>query len=122
VLTLDHQSPFLHHVLGHYSDPWPPWPARLTAVQLLIEPLVKAAPLANLAPEPLVIGATVAASCAFLLPVSTTPNAVVFSSGRVSVREMARAGVWLNVVSVLLMCCRTALYYPAGGCPCVSET
>lgn len=44
-----------------------------------------------------------AASGAFMLPVATPPNAVVFGSGRVPLREMVRAGVWLNVSFAILM-------------------
>lgn len=44
-----------------------------------------------------------AASCAFMLPVGTPPNAIVFSSGRLTIREMARTGFVLNVISVLII-------------------
>ncbi|MFK7882913.1 MAG: DASS family sodium-coupled anion symporter [Phycisphaerales bacterium] len=50
--------------------------------------------------QPLVIAAAVAASCAFMLPVATPPNAIVFSSGRVTIRSMMKAGVWLNIASI----------------------
>ena len=49
----------------------------------------------------LVIPATLAASCAFMLPVATPPNAIVFGSGRVTQRQMARAGFWLNLIAIL---------------------
>jgi solute carrier family 13 (sodium-dependent dicarboxylate transporter), member 2/3/5 len=50
-----------------------------------------------------VIPAAIAASCAFMLPVATPPNAIVYGSGKVSIPQMARAGVWLNIiVSVVL--------------------
>ena len=44
-----------------------------------------------------------AASCAFMLPVATPPNALVFASGHVRVADMVRAGIVMNVVSVLLV-------------------
>jgi sodium-dependent dicarboxylate transporter 2/3/5 len=53
-------------------------------------------------PRLLAVPAAVAASCAFMLPVATPPNAIVFGSGAVTVPEMSRAGVWLNLVFVLL--------------------
>lgn len=46
---------------------------------------------------------TLAASCAFMLPVSTPPNAIIFSSGRVTVNQMVRVGFILNVVGVLII-------------------
>jgi len=53
--------------------------------------------------QPLVVAAAVAASCAFMLPVATPPNAIVFSSGRVSIRAMMRAGLWLNIASITVI-------------------
>ncbi len=51
----------------------------------------------------LTIPVTIAASCAFMLPMSTPPNAIVFASGQVSIRKMVRAGLVLNLVAVLLV-------------------
>jgi len=87
----------------------------LATVQLVTGVLADAARKLQLAVRPLVIGATLAASCAFILPVSTTPNAVVFGSGRVTVKEMARAGIWLNVVAVLLIMLVVSVYIGATG-------
>ena len=50
-----------------------------------------------------VIPVALAASCAFMLPVATPPNAIVFSSGLVSIPQMVRAGFWLNIISVVLL-------------------
>ncbi|MEQ8435538.1 MAG: DASS family sodium-coupled anion symporter [Oceanicaulis sp.] len=57
-----------------------------------------------------VIPVTLAASCAFMLPVATPPNAIVFSSGLVSIPQMVRAGFWLNIISVVLLSL-VALYW-----------
>lgn len=51
----------------------------------------------------LVIPLTIAASCAFMFPISTPPNAVVFSSGHISMKQMARAGILINIFSVILI-------------------
>ncbi len=54
--------------------------------------------------DPIVLCAPVAiaASCAFMLPVATPPNAVVYSSGLMTIPDMIRAGFWLNVISIVL--------------------
>jgi sodium-dependent dicarboxylate transporter 2/3/5 len=51
----------------------------------------------------LIVPAAIAASCAFMLPVATPPNAVVFGSERITLPQMARAGVWLNIIGVALI-------------------
>lgn len=51
-------------------------------------------------PIKLVIPAAMAASCAFMLPVATPPNAVVFGSRLLSIPQMARVGFWLNFVAI----------------------
>jgi solute carrier family 13 (sodium-dependent dicarboxylate transporter), member 2/3/5 len=55
------------------------------------------------APMVLVLPAVIAASCAFMLPVGTPPNAIVFASGLVPLPRMARAGLVLNVVFAVLI-------------------
>lgn len=54
-------------------------------------------------PLSLAIPAVLAASCAFMLPVATPPNALVYASGHVTVPQMARAGIWLNLLFLLLI-------------------
>lgn len=51
----------------------------------------------------LLIPVTMASSCAFMLPMATPPNAIVFASGYVKVNQMVRAGIVLNVIAVLLL-------------------
>lgn len=51
----------------------------------------------------LLIPVTIASSCAFMLPMATPPNAIVFASGYIKVHEMARVGLILNLISVLLL-------------------
>ena len=46
---------------------------------------------------------TIGASCAFMFPISTPPNAIVYSSGYIKMGEMARAGFFLNVISIILI-------------------
>ncbi|QWC85545.1 DASS family sodium-coupled anion symporter [Nocardioidaceae bacterium] len=63
-------------------------------------------------PTTLLIPAALAATCAFMLPVGTPPNAIVFGSGAVTIREMARGGAVLNVVGVLLITLATVTIGP----------
>ena len=51
----------------------------------------------------LLIPVTMASSCAFMLPMATPPNAIVFASGYVKVPQMARVGIVLNLISVGLL-------------------
>ena len=59
-----------------------------------------------------VIPVTLAASCAFMLPMATPPNAIVFASGHIKVFEMAKVGIVLNIISVLLLVGITYLFIP----------
>lgn len=61
------------------------------------------APGLGMEPMLLLVPATTAATCAFMLPVATPPNAIVFGSGHVEIRSMMKAGVWLNLVSITLI-------------------
>lgn len=54
-------------------------------------------------PIQLALPVTFAASCAFMFPISTPPNAIVFASGHIKMREMIRAGVLLNIVSIIVI-------------------
>jgi sodium-dependent dicarboxylate transporter 2/3/5 len=59
----------------------------------------------------LLIPTTLAASCAFMLPVSTPPNAIVYGSGRVPILKMVTAGIFLDVLSVIIL---TVFVYTLG--------
>lgn len=51
----------------------------------------------------LMVGATVAASCAFMLPVATPPNAIVFGSGYLRIPDMVKSGIWMNLFSIFFL-------------------
>ena len=63
-------------------------------------------------PMTLLIPAALAATCAFMLPVGTPPNAIVFGTGAVKIAEMARGGFVLNIVGVVLITMFTVLIGP----------
>ena len=68
--------------------------------------------------NPLILSIPVAmaASCAFMMPISTPPNAIVFSSGKIKITNMIRAGFLLNLISigVLLFCAFTLIEWVFG--------
>ncbi len=51
----------------------------------------------------LMVGATLAASCAFMLPVATPPNAVVFGSNYLKISDMVRVGILMNIISIIII-------------------
>ena len=80
-----------------------------TATTNLLMPILGAAALAaNLDPKLLMIPAALSASCAFMLPVATIPNAIVFGTGEVTVSRMAREGFVLNLLGAIVV---TAVIY-----------
>jgi len=70
---------------------------------LLMPVLAAAAVAAGIAPELIMVPAVMSASCAFMLPVATGPNTVVFSSGMVSTARMAREGILINLLGALVI-------------------
>lgn len=75
-----------------------------TATSNIFVPVLAAMALAgSMNPLLLMIPGTVACSCAFILPAATGPNSVVFASGRVDAPSMARCGVWLNFIGVVIV-------------------
>jgi solute carrier family 13 (sodium-dependent dicarboxylate transporter), member 2/3/5 len=75
-----------------------------TAVTTTLMPVLAAAAVGlAVAPEPLLIAAAISASFAFMLPVATPPNAIVFGSGYVRLPQMVKAGFWLNILGAGLV-------------------
>jgi len=60
----------------------------------------------------MLIPIAMASSCAFMLPMATPPNAIVFASGHIKVHEMAKAGIFLNVISVIILIVFAAVVVP----------
>jgi solute carrier family 13 (sodium-dependent dicarboxylate transporter), member 2/3/5 len=75
-----------------------------TATATVLLPILGAAAVAaGLDPAALMIPATLSASCAFMLPVATAPNAAVYGSGYVSPKQMAREGFALNLIGAVVI-------------------
>ena len=75
-----------------------------TATASILMPILfTAATSLGLAPEVLMLPAAISCSCAFMLPVATPPNAIVFSGGQVTIRQMAREGLVLNLIGVVVI-------------------
>jgi sodium-dependent dicarboxylate transporter 2/3/5 len=75
-----------------------------TATTATLVPLLLAVAIGlGLPPLMLMLPATFAASCAFMLPVATPPNAIVFGSGLLRIGSMSRAGLWLNIAAILVI-------------------
>lgn len=66
----------------------------------------------QLDPLLIVIPATLASSCAFMMPISTPPNAIVFSSGFITMRQMMKAGIWLNLIAIIVLALATYYLIP----------
>lgn len=74
------------------------------ATTVLLMPILAAAALnADMEPALLMLPAALSASCAFMLPVATAPNAIVFGTGKVSVEQMVRAGFALNLMGTAVI-------------------
>ncbi|MBM4764425.1 DASS family sodium-coupled anion symporter [Bacillus sp. B15-48] len=75
-----------------------------TATATMMFPIMAALALAlDVHPYVLMVAAGISASCAFMLPVATPPNAVVFGTGKIKIIDMARAGLWINIFSILVI-------------------
>lgn len=77
--------------------------SNLATTAMILPVLAPLAAAMGVHPYIFMVSATLAASCAFMLPVATPPNAVVFGSGYINMSSMMRAGFGLNLISILLI-------------------
>jgi len=82
--------------------------SNLATTAMLLPVLAPMALMVDIHPFVLMVGAAVAASCAFMLPVATPPNAVVFGSGYLRIPDMVRKGFVMNIISIIIL---TAFVY-----------
>jgi sodium-dependent dicarboxylate transporter 2/3/5 len=77
--------------------------SNLATTAMLLPIMAPIALALDIHPFTLMVGITVAASCAFMLPVATPPNAIVFGSGYLTIPDMMRTGIFMNIISVILI-------------------
>jgi sodium-dependent dicarboxylate transporter 2/3/5 len=82
----------------------------VVVVSVILPVLAKASLDLEIDPRLLMLPAAASASCAFMLPIGTPPNAIVFSSGALSMGDMAKKGFLLNLIGVVLMTTATVVY------------
>jgi sodium-dependent dicarboxylate transporter 2/3/5 len=120
-------SLFMARLLGGAIGAWPLWAivaAVVAFVIFLTELSSNTATAALLVPifiamaaeygldgATLVLPLALAASCAFMLPVGTPPNAIVFATGRIPQREMIRVGFVLNLIFILLITALALMFF-----------
>jgi len=77
--------------------------------EMILPVLAALSTAVNVNPLLLMIPATISASCAFMLPVATPPNAIIFGSGRVPIAKMAMVGIVFNLIGIVLVTALTFL-------------
>lgn len=84
-----------------------------TATATMLFPVMASLALAlDVHPYTLMIASGIASSCAFMLPVATPPNAVVFGSGILKIQDMIKAGFWVNLICIILIPFMIYFYLP----------
>ena len=86
--------------------------SNLATTSMLLPIMAPLALAINVDAYTLMICTTLAASCAFMLPVATPPNAVVFGSRLLKISEMAKVGFWMNVLSIVILTLLVYYYLP----------
>jgi len=77
--------------------------SNVATASILLPILASLAVAINVHPYALMVASCMAASCAFMLPVATPPNAIVFGSGYIKITDMARTGFIMNIISIIII-------------------
>lgn len=86
--------------------------SNIATTAILLPILAALSYIVKVHPFILLASATVAASCAFMLPVATAPNALVFGSGQLKISDMLKNGFILNIISILLIAIVVYFFIP----------
>ena len=79
-------------------------------VATMVPVLAAMAPALGMNPYVLIIACTLGASSAYMMPVGTPPNAIVFGTGLVRLPQMMKAGFWLNLAGILVITALVTLF------------
>ena len=77
--------------------------SNMATTAMLLPIMIPISEIINISPFTLLVGTTLAASCAFMLPVATPPNAVVFGSKLLKISDMVKVGILINLFSIILV-------------------
>ena len=80
-------------------------------VATMVPVLSAMAPMLGINPYVLIVACTLGASSAYMMPVGTPPNAIVFGTGLVRMPQMMKAGVWLNITGIILITAMAWFYF-----------
>jgi solute carrier family 13 (sodium-dependent dicarboxylate transporter), member 2/3/5 len=84
-----------------------------TATGTMMMPIMAAMAIGmGIHPYALMITAATAASFAFMLPVATPPNAIAYGTGYITMPQMAQAGLWLNILGIIVITLITTYWLP----------
>lgn len=86
--------------------------SNMATTSVVLPILIPLASVLNVNPIILMTGATISASCAYMLPVATPPNAIVFGSDLLKISDMIRVGFWMNIVSIVIITIITYFFVP----------
>ncbi len=116
---------WLGREFAHYVGGWPPWllvaavcflltfltemTSNVATVSTLLPILAGTAISLGVDPRLIMVPAAISASCAFMLPIATPPNAIVFGSGKIRMGQMVGYGIVLNLIGVALITAATFL-------------
>lgn len=119
VMSATGASDYLAHQIQLVTDGWPPLAfigvvilfmifltelsSNTASTALMVPIFAVVATDLGLPPKAIVLPIAMAASCAFMLPIATPPNAIVFASGKVTQRQMMRTGLFLNLLFAAIL-------------------
>src|SRR5690625_1849579 len=86
--------------------------SKTTTESSILQIVASLANAQNIHPYALMVPCAVAANCAFMLPVGTPPNAIIFGTGKITILEMVKNGFWLNLIARFLFIAAVYFYLP----------